>query len=205
MILFRVFTCSVVRLGFQREFFAADSSWELRNVWICTIVERNMANVIADLPAIYTLAHSWHRKILSNRNNTSQKNDTPMGRTKNSSSKFASTSRFTAHSVINSKPYETFRGDYNDAVVRPDRLERKPDEDDGSSTDSFGSRWIDGSAAGDGTPLRALPPPRHSSERSTPGMEGKGIVVQTDIDVTTRQQHDAISETEQAFRLPSWC
>ncbi|KUI60906.1 hypothetical protein VP1G_08123 [Cytospora mali] len=57
-----VFTASIIRVAYVNDFFAADYSWALHRVYMCTIVERNFAEVIADLPAIFPLLRSLHTK-----------------------------------------------------------------------------------------------------------------------------------------------
>jgi hypothetical protein len=61
----RVFTTSIVRLAFVNDFFNRDISWALRRVYVCTIVERNLAEVIADLPVTFPLIRSMHQKAVT--------------------------------------------------------------------------------------------------------------------------------------------
>lgn len=49
-------------MAYVKDFFKLDYSWALRRVYMCTIVERNFAQVIADLPAIFPLLRSLHMK-----------------------------------------------------------------------------------------------------------------------------------------------
>ncbi|KAF2794308.1 hypothetical protein K505DRAFT_224421, partial [Melanomma pulvis-pyrius CBS 109.77] len=48
-----VFATSLIRAGFANDFFNPDLTWALYKVYLCTIIERNLAEIIADLPAIY--------------------------------------------------------------------------------------------------------------------------------------------------------
>ncbi|QLI68405.1 uncharacterized protein G6M90_00g049520 [Metarhizium brunneum] len=57
-----VFASSITRVAFDGDFYKPDFTWALYRVYLCTIVERNLANVIADLPATFTLVRSVHNK-----------------------------------------------------------------------------------------------------------------------------------------------
>ncbi|KAI0449202.1 hypothetical protein F5B21DRAFT_509398 [Xylaria acuta] len=48
-----VFAVSIVRVAYVKSFFAADFTWALPKVYLFTIFERNLAELIADLPAVY--------------------------------------------------------------------------------------------------------------------------------------------------------
>ena len=61
----RVFTASIVRVAYVNDFKDPDISWALRRVYLSTIVERNFAEVIADMPAIFQLVRSIHGRIRS--------------------------------------------------------------------------------------------------------------------------------------------
>lgn len=58
----RVVAAAVVRLAFMHDFLDPDFSWSLTDVYSCTIVERNLAEVVADLPLIYSLLHNGWEK-----------------------------------------------------------------------------------------------------------------------------------------------
>ncbi|KAF2471482.1 uncharacterized protein BDR25DRAFT_261093 [Lindgomyces ingoldianus] len=60
-----VFAASIIRVGFVNDFKDPDMSWALRRVYVCTIVERNLAEFIADLPAIFPLIRSMHKKVVT--------------------------------------------------------------------------------------------------------------------------------------------
>jgi hypothetical protein len=47
------------------DFFKPDVSWALRRVYLATIIERNVAQVIADLPVVFPLLRNMHRKARS--------------------------------------------------------------------------------------------------------------------------------------------
>ena len=49
----------------MNDFRDPDISWALRKVYLSTVVGRNFADVIADLPAIFQLARSIHRKVVT--------------------------------------------------------------------------------------------------------------------------------------------
>lgn len=49
----------------MNDFRDPDISWALRKVYLSTVVERNFAEVIADLPAIFQIARSIHRKVVT--------------------------------------------------------------------------------------------------------------------------------------------
>lgn len=49
-------------MAYVNDFFDPDYTWGLRRVYMCTIVERNCAEVIADLPIIFPLLRSLHAK-----------------------------------------------------------------------------------------------------------------------------------------------
>ncbi|ROW11901.1 hypothetical protein VPNG_04904 [Cytospora leucostoma] len=57
-----VFASSIIRVAYVKDFFDADYSWALYRVYMCTIVERNFAEVIADLPTIFPLLRSLRSK-----------------------------------------------------------------------------------------------------------------------------------------------
>ncbi|KID91569.1 hypothetical protein MGU_01539 [Metarhizium guizhouense ARSEF 977] len=57
-----VFASSITRVAFDGDFYKPDFTWALYRVYLCTIVERNLAEVIADLPATFTLIRSVHNK-----------------------------------------------------------------------------------------------------------------------------------------------
>ncbi|KAH0594227.1 hypothetical protein MHUMG1_08066 [Metarhizium humberi] len=60
-----VFASSITRVAFDGDFYKPDFTWALYRVYLCTIVERNLAEVIADLPATFTLIRSVHNKTNS--------------------------------------------------------------------------------------------------------------------------------------------
>ena len=138
-------------------------------------MERNLASIIADLPAIYTLVHNSRKKILEL---TSRK------RTSTSKSRASGgllKSRFTAS--FNSK-YNKF-----DAYDKKDQLDSVEHEHEGGSVS--GRLWYDGS--GDNIPLRDAPP----SSDLAPKTDRNGITVQTDIDVKSQQK---VGDPERASR-----
>ncbi|RCI17190.1 hypothetical protein L249_1844 [Ophiocordyceps polyrhachis-furcata BCC 54312] len=57
-----VFAFSIARIGFYRDFLAPDYSWAVYWIWMCTITERNLAEIVADLPASYTFFRDLGRK-----------------------------------------------------------------------------------------------------------------------------------------------
>ncbi|KAI5866819.1 hypothetical protein GGS23DRAFT_603039 [Durotheca rogersii] len=56
-----VFTSSIIRVTFARDLHDPDTSWALSKVHLSSIVERNLAELIADLPASVILFRSVHR------------------------------------------------------------------------------------------------------------------------------------------------
>jgi hypothetical protein len=58
----RVFASSIVRAAFDNEFYNPDFTWALDKVYLCTIIERNLAEVIADLPASYAIIRGVSKK-----------------------------------------------------------------------------------------------------------------------------------------------
>lgn len=58
----RVFAASITRVAFVNDFLHPDITWALRRVYVCTIIERNLAELIADLPTIFPLLRSMHKK-----------------------------------------------------------------------------------------------------------------------------------------------
>ncbi|RWA06701.1 hypothetical protein EKO27_g8399 [Xylaria grammica] len=57
-----VFAASLVRVPYLKNFFAADVSWELPTIYFPTIFERNLAELIADLPAVYPeIRHRYYQ------------------------------------------------------------------------------------------------------------------------------------------------
>ncbi|CRG88353.1 hypothetical protein PISL3812_05383 [Talaromyces islandicus] len=61
----RVFASSMVRAAFDNDFYNPDFTWALDKVYLCTIIERNLAEVIADLPASYATIRSVSKTIIS--------------------------------------------------------------------------------------------------------------------------------------------
>ncbi|TGJ81755.1 hypothetical protein E0Z10_g7010 [Xylaria hypoxylon] len=59
-----VFAVSIVRVAYVRNFFAADFTWALPKVYLFTIFERNLAELIADLPAVYPEIHRRYRQLM---------------------------------------------------------------------------------------------------------------------------------------------
>ncbi|RYP08959.1 hypothetical protein DL764_001570 [Monosporascus ibericus] len=57
-----VFASSIIRVAFDGDFYDPDFTWALHNVYLCTIIERNLAEVIADLPASFAVLRSVRRK-----------------------------------------------------------------------------------------------------------------------------------------------
>lgn len=58
----RVFASSIIRVAFDGDFFNPDFTWALYRVYLCTVVERNLAEIIADLPASFAVLRGAHRK-----------------------------------------------------------------------------------------------------------------------------------------------
>lgn len=58
-----MFAASVIRVANVNDFFDPDFSWALRTVYLCTVVERNFAELIADLPVIFPLLRGLHTKV----------------------------------------------------------------------------------------------------------------------------------------------
>ncbi|KAI0470595.1 hypothetical protein GGR56DRAFT_683504 [Xylariaceae sp. FL0804] len=58
-----VVAASVVRLALLDEFLDPDVSWATVPVFIADCVERNLAQIISDLPAIYPLLHGVGRRL----------------------------------------------------------------------------------------------------------------------------------------------
>ncbi|KAI1208160.1 uncharacterized protein F4807DRAFT_431817 [Annulohypoxylon truncatum] len=58
-----VFAASIVRVAFVKEFLDPDFTWALPRVYVCTIIERNLAQLVADLPANYPLFRHIHGKV----------------------------------------------------------------------------------------------------------------------------------------------
>ncbi|OTA88156.1 hypothetical protein M434DRAFT_34949 [Hypoxylon sp. CO27-5] len=57
-----VFAASITRVGFDGDFYDPDFTWALHNVYMCTVIERNIAEIIADLPANHNLFRNLHKK-----------------------------------------------------------------------------------------------------------------------------------------------
>ncbi|KAH8688696.1 hypothetical protein BGW36DRAFT_352691 [Talaromyces proteolyticus] len=57
-----VFASSIVRAAFDNDFYNPDFTWALDKVYLCTIIERNLAEVIADLPASYAIIRGVSKK-----------------------------------------------------------------------------------------------------------------------------------------------
>ncbi|OTA94409.1 hypothetical protein M434DRAFT_394812 [Hypoxylon sp. CO27-5] len=57
-----VFAVSIAHLAFVDDFVDPDYSWSLRRVFVFALVERNMAEVIANLPALTPLLRSVYNK-----------------------------------------------------------------------------------------------------------------------------------------------
>ncbi|KAM4065028.1 O-methyltransferase [Hirsutella rhossiliensis] len=57
-----VFASSIIRVAFDGDFYNPDFTWALYRVYLCTVIERNMAEVIADLPASFTLLRGVQKK-----------------------------------------------------------------------------------------------------------------------------------------------
>jgi hypothetical protein len=60
-----VFATSIVRVAFDHDFYDHDFTWALQRVYLCTVIERNLAEIVADLPATFTIVRSLHHKSLS--------------------------------------------------------------------------------------------------------------------------------------------
>ncbi|RDA90769.1 hypothetical protein CP533_3626 [Ophiocordyceps camponoti-saundersi (nom. inval.)] len=58
-----VFAFSVARVGFSRDFVNPDSTWALLPLEICNITERNLAEIVADLPASYSFFRDLGRRV----------------------------------------------------------------------------------------------------------------------------------------------
>ncbi|KZZ94249.1 integral membrane protein [Moelleriella libera RCEF 2490] len=59
-----VFATSITRVGFDGDFYEPDSTWALYKVYLCTIIERNLAEIVADLPACFALFRTLHKKTV---------------------------------------------------------------------------------------------------------------------------------------------
>ncbi|KHO01975.1 uncharacterized protein MAM_00976 [Metarhizium album ARSEF 1941] len=57
-----VFASSITRVAFDGDFYKPDFTWALYRVYLCTIIERNLAEVIADLPATFALVRNVRNK-----------------------------------------------------------------------------------------------------------------------------------------------
>ncbi|KAI5917754.1 integral membrane protein [Camillea tinctor] len=57
-----VFATSITRVAFDKDFYNPDSTWALHSVYLCTIIERNLAQIVADLPAIFVFFRSISNK-----------------------------------------------------------------------------------------------------------------------------------------------
>jgi hypothetical protein len=76
----RVFACSIVRAGFDHDFYNPDFTWALDKVYLLTIIERNLAEVIADLPASYAILRGVSKKtrtLISSRRTVQESNALP--------------------------------------------------------------------------------------------------------------------------------
>lgn len=58
----RIFGVSLARLSFTEDYFNPDETWSLVRIFICGIVERNLAEIIADFPALFQLARRLRKK-----------------------------------------------------------------------------------------------------------------------------------------------
>ncbi|RYP22271.1 hypothetical protein DL765_001785 [Monosporascus sp. GIB2] len=77
-----VFASSIIRVAFDGDFYDPDFTWALHTVYLCTVIERNLAEVIADLPASFAALRSVHRKahtIISRGTHDSSKSYTTNG------------------------------------------------------------------------------------------------------------------------------
>ena len=54
---------SIVRAAFVKDFYDPDFTWALPRIYVCTIIERNLSQFIADLPAIYPVFRTVYEKV----------------------------------------------------------------------------------------------------------------------------------------------
>ncbi len=105
----RVFASSIIRLSFDSDFYNPDFTWALRNVYLCTVIERNMAEFIADLPATFALARGLHKKaqtVLSRETGGSGKGYIISGNSGSLAKGFPKPSRRPEYSTNNESTYQ---------------------------------------------------------------------------------------------------
>lgn len=61
-------------MAFDHDFYDPDFTWALQRLYLCTVVERNLAEVVADLPATFTIIRGLHHKGLSVLSRSNQSN-----------------------------------------------------------------------------------------------------------------------------------
>lgn len=52
-------------MAFDYDFYDPDFTWALHRVYLCTVIERNLAQIVADLPATFTIVRSIRQKGLT--------------------------------------------------------------------------------------------------------------------------------------------
>ncbi|KAI1170285.1 integral membrane protein [Nemania sp. FL0916] len=60
-----VFAISIVRIVYAGNFLAADFTWALPRIYLLTILERNLAQLIADLPVVYSEIHRRYHQWMN--------------------------------------------------------------------------------------------------------------------------------------------
>lgn len=170
-----VFAVSIIRVSFVNDFFDPDVTWALRKVYICTIVERNLANLIADLPAIFQLLRKKVVPMVS-RLTTSKSNayasgtGRPLGGPANS--RYGALSGYGKHSQFSSTEQEYIPG----SDESPDKRRRGSDDE---------------------IPLRDGIRRPDASYGVT---DGKSINVKTQIQVRSEQVSDYTTSQNQAWQ-----
>ncbi|KAI2601769.1 hypothetical protein GGR54DRAFT_634524 [Hypoxylon sp. NC1633] len=114
-----VFASSIVRLGFVGDFYDPDFTWALHNVYICTIIERNIAEFIADLPAVFHIARNAHRMARGLLSHGTENHHTGITTIGSSGKRFQLSSRR--------------RGSINDTLAYDDEIPLKNVINDGST------------------------------------------------------------------------
>jgi hypothetical protein len=153
------------------DFFDPDISWALRKVYICTVVERNLAEFIADLPVIFPLLRSIHKKTVRVLTHGSRGASEP--------TTYGMTTKLTNGSTTRGN--KSTNGDF-DVYGKNGRFAAiQDDSDDKISGETH-----------DEIPLRSL-----SSRRAQPARFDREITVQVNIDV----ESEARRHNESAWPL----
>ncbi len=172
----------------MRDFFDPDSTWALKNVYICTIIERNLASIIADLPVMSLFARQLRKKIT-----TFASTHWTGGTNLNKTGTLAS--RLNGRFTLGSKKYDevgSIGSRQDQSSSRLNNLENQTFEDSSKHAGDNNGKFFQGTFAIEGSdeeiPLRNMP----LCPEAVVKKDGKAIQVQTDINVryeASEEQH----------------